>query len=75
MLTWALICLIGSVITGLFAYRKKQNTAVTYITKMLFFIFLFSFLFLLVAAALHTAPPVDREPAPVSSLRPAAHLA
>jgi len=61
MLIWTIFCLIGLITSGLFAYRKKKTT-LNYIAKLIFFIFLFAFLFLLIGSALHSAPPVFREP-------------
>lgn len=72
MIIWTLVFLICSVILALFAYRKEKN-ATTYIAKLLFFICLFCFLFLLVSSALRSGPPPLREPTPIS-LRLPSHI-
>lgn len=65
MLMWTIICFIGAVTSGFFAFRTKK-TCLSYIAKLMFYIFLFGFLFLLIATALGTAPPPMREPMPAA---------
>ncbi len=72
MIVWTLVFFICSVLLALLAYRKEKN-ATTYIAKLLFFICLLCFLFLLVSSALRSGPPPLREPTPIS-LRLAPHI-
>lgn len=57
MLEWSFVVLISATVAAAYGYTGTVSTS-TYIAKLIFFVFLMLFMFLIILSLFSTAPPV-----------------